>query len=221
MLADLRRLEREPLPPKAPGLSRVAWTARRKAAAVAVSVAVVLAFFLLVFPAVVRQIRRAPTPSILPQQKHLAVLPFVVLDARPATAAFANDLTATLTAGLPQLVERYSLQVTPASEVRGKDVSTAEEALKEFGASLVLETSVEQSKGSIRVAYLLIDTATRRQLRGDTITAPAARRAELNEEAANRVLAGLEAELAARRKTGVLAGADKTWEERYGHPRTG
>lgn len=35
------------------------------------------------------------------------------------------------------------------------------------------------------------------------------------------LIAEAEAELAARRKTGVLAGAEKTWEERYGHPRTG
>ncbi|MBI3297871.1 MAG: hypothetical protein HYZ75_06895 [Elusimicrobia bacterium] len=36
-----------------------------------------------------------------------------------------------------------------------------------------------------------------------------------------KLIAEAEAELAARRKTGVLAAVEKTWEERYGHPRTG
>jgi len=57
---------------------------------------------------------------------------------------------------------------------------------------------VEQSEGSIRAAYLLIDTATRRQLRGDTITAPPVDPLELKDEVASKALGALEAELATR-----------------------
>jgi tetratricopeptide (TPR) repeat protein/tRNA A-37 threonylcarbamoyl transferase component Bud32 len=198
LLAELRSVELEAARPRGLDLSWATRTTRRKAATAAVSVAAVLALVLLAFPAIIRQLRRAPTPIASPQQRQLAVLPAVALDSDPATAAFATDLTARLNDGLARLIQRYSFHATSANQVREKQVSTPEEALKEFGASLVLETSVEQSGGNIRVSYLLTDAPTQRQLRGDTIAGPATDPGALKDEAARRVLAALELELAAR-----------------------
>ncbi len=198
LLPDLRALERGEKPPprlreilRGPAIPRVA------AACVAV-----IAFALFVFrlmPSIQQRTRQSVTTAEVPQGPRLAVLPPVALDREAATGVLAKRLNETLTARLSQLTERYSLQIVPLSEVREKGVSTPEEALREFGANLVVQYTVEQAGGKIRFAYLLLDTPTRRQVRGGEITAPPVNPSQLREEAANLVVAALEAELTARK----------------------
>jgi TolB-like protein len=93
-----------------------------------------------------------------------------VVDADVQTAAFGAGLTDTLTAKLTQLTGDPSLQVVPSSEIRGKHVSTVDEARKEFGVNLVLEGSLHKSGQQMRVNYILVDARTRRQLRAQSLT---------------------------------------------------
>ncbi len=206
LLEDLRQVEADTARPRRLDLAWATRTAGRRTATVVIFTALVSVLLAVFGPAVLRNFRRNPAPSGLPQQRRLAVLPPVAVDGSPATASFTGNLAAGLNTGLARLIERYSLQVISAAEIRAKNVTTPEEALKEFGAGLILETSVEQSKGDLRVAYFLMDAATRRQLRGDTITEPAGG-ADFSGDAATRILASVESELAAR---------ESDWARSYG-----
>jgi serine/threonine-protein kinase len=106
----------------------------------------------------------------IPSERQLAVLPFEVVGGNPDTKAFADGLTATLTANLTQLTAGHALQVVPASEVRARQVASSETARQELGVNLILTGSLQQSEGMARVTYELVDTKTRRQLHADTIT---------------------------------------------------
>ena len=75
----------------------------------------------LLSPAVRHTIFPWTAPVPIPEMRSVAVLPCVALDGDPTTTAFARDLTETLNAQLAQLAKRYSLQVTPASEAKGKE----------------------------------------------------------------------------------------------------
>jgi serine/threonine-protein kinase len=108
--------------------------------------------------------------SSIPRTKQVAVLPLSVADGDAQTAAFGAGLTETLTAKLTQLTGDPSLQVVPATEIRGKHVSTVDDARKEFGVNLVLEGSLHKSGQQVRVNYILVDARTRRQLGAESLT---------------------------------------------------
>jgi eukaryotic-like serine/threonine-protein kinase len=102
---------------------------------------------------------------------HLAVLPFTATGNEAGTKAFSDGLTETLAAKLSQLSGRYPLEVVSASAVRAESITTAEQARKGFGVNLVLEGSLQESGGRVRVTYGLVDAKTMRQLHADAITA--------------------------------------------------
>jgi serine/threonine protein kinase/Tfp pilus assembly protein PilF len=106
----------------------------------------------------------------IPDQKNLVVLPFETISAEAQDQAYCAGLTETVTtklAGLP------SLEVPPASEVRQHKVDSIERARTELGANLVLAATWQHAGDNVRINVSLIDTRTARQLRTDTITAPA------------------------------------------------
>jgi tetratricopeptide (TPR) repeat protein/TolB-like protein len=111
------------------------------------------------------------TPPAPPAVQQLAVLPFETIGGDSRLNAFADGVADTLTGKLTQLTARPSLQVYPASEVRAHDVTTVDEAQKEFGVNLVLTGSLEASGQLVRVTTVLIDAKSRRQVNSATITA--------------------------------------------------
>jgi len=108
----------------------------------------------------------------MPGAKQVAVLPFSPREGENYMAAFDAGLTEALTAKLTQLTGNGSLQVVPASEIRAKGVSTAEQARREFGVNLALEGSVFRSGTAVRIQCILVDTGTLRQVRAQTLTLP-------------------------------------------------
>src|SRR5260370_28690632 len=92
--------------------------------------------------------------SPIPRTKQVAVLPLSVADGDAQTAAFGAGLTETLTAKLTQLTGDPSLQVVPATEIRGKHVSKVDDSRKEFGVNLVLEGSLHKTAQQVRVNCL-------------------------------------------------------------------
>ncbi len=112
--------------------------------------------------------RNAPASASVQQ---LAVLPFQTIGGDARLNAFADGLADTLTGKLTQLSSRPSLQVYPASEVRAHEVTTIDQAQKEFGVNMVLTGSLEQSGDLVRVTAVLIDARSRRQVNSATITA--------------------------------------------------
>ncbi len=133
--------------------------------------------------------------SGLPQDKNLAVLPFVPLEGNPKLTAFGNGLVETLTAKLTQLGENHPLQIVGASEIRGKHVTTLEQARQEFGVNLGLRVSLQQSGDLLRATYALADAKTGRALGGSTINATIADPFSIEDRVANGVASDLGVEL--------------------------
>jgi len=115
-------------------------------------------------------IRRWISPEPPLKRKFLAVLPFTTLATDPERRAFTDGVGETLAMRLTQLTATYPVEVVPPRELHAKSVADAEQARKLFGANLALEGSLAQSDHLIRVSYSLVDTATRRQVRADSVT---------------------------------------------------
>jgi TolB-like protein/tetratricopeptide (TPR) repeat protein len=167
---DLRALERTLTESGVPVIRQLPVARRRRAMA---WIAFIVAAFLVamaVYTPTRQRLKIWLGISPIPRTKQVAVLPLSVVDGDAQTAAFGAGLTETLTAKLTQLTGDPSLQVVPATEIRGKHVNTVDDARKEFGANLVLEGSLHKSGQQIRVNYILVDARTRRQLRAESLT---------------------------------------------------
>ena len=138
--------------------------------------------------------------SPIPRTKQVAVLPLSVADGDAQTAAFGAGLTETLTAKLTQLTGDPSFQVVPATEIRGKHVSTVDDARKEFGVNLVLEGSLHKSGQQVRVNYILVDARTRLQLRAESLTFAAMDSFAAEDAVVNGAVRMLELEIQGRQR---------------------
>ncbi len=141
------------------------------------TLATAAAFLLILAVVTVPQLRqrllrwsgRAP----IPEQKSLVVLPFRAIGGGTNEQIYCDGMTETLTAKLAQLTGTHELAVAPASEVRARQVTSAEAARRDLGGTLSLAGTVFWSGEKVRINYELIDTKTMRQLRAGTITAEA------------------------------------------------
>jgi tetratricopeptide (TPR) repeat protein len=188
----LRRLQGRTLPldlrtePVVPAMStpagRAVWPAaiapwrmshpRRRAALAAVILAAALVGTLLVIAtplleALLRMTRNEPP---LPDNKNVAVLPFEVAGRTPEDEAWANGVSAMLSAMLTRLTVP-ALQVAPFDDVRARALNAAS-ARSDLGATLVVTGSVERVGTTVRVASRVLDTTTSRQLRAATFSVP-------------------------------------------------
>ena len=134
----------------------------------------------------------------LPAEKQLAILPLAAVSENPDTTALGEGLNETLTTKLTSLTRTNNLQIIPASEIRSRGVKTLRDANEEFGVNLGLELAVRRSGDVVRVNYSLVDAKTHRQLRGDTITAPASNPFELEDKVSDSIVSALELELTPR-----------------------
>ena len=97
--------------------------------------------------------------------RHIAVLPITSIGDSPADPTLADGLMESLTSKLSNLeVGNESLWVVPASEVRRRKVTDPGEALKTFGANLVVTGTLQRSGGNLDLIVNLIDAKTMRQL---------------------------------------------------------
>jgi serine/threonine protein kinase/tetratricopeptide (TPR) repeat protein len=131
----------------------------------------------------------------LPTERQLAILPLDAASDSPELAAFGEGLNETLTTRLTGLTRTNHLQIIPASEVRSRRVKTLQDANQEFGVNLGLELAIRRSGDMVRVNYSLVDAKTHRQLRGDTITAPAADPFTLEDKVSDGIINALQLEL--------------------------
>lgn len=148
----------------------------------------------------------------LPSDKQLAILPLAAASDSPEMTAFGEGLNDTLTTRLTGLTRSNNLQIIPTSEIRSKGIKTLQDANQEFGVNLGLELAIRRSGDMVRVNYSLIDAKTHRQLRGDTITAPAADPFTLEDKVSDSIVDALQLELTpqesrARENRGTLRAA--------------
>lgn len=101
---------------------------------------------------------------------HIAVLPFTDLGETTASQSLCAGLMETLTSKLTQLEQFHgSLWVVPASEVRQREIVSARQAQRVFGASLAVTGSVQLFNGDVRLTLNLVDTKSERQLKSSII----------------------------------------------------
>jgi tetratricopeptide (TPR) repeat protein len=107
---------------------------------------------------------------VLPQPKHLVVLPLRNVSKDPSLQPLCDGWTELLTNKLSQVARlqgrvdklRGPLSVVPISDIfrDGKpEITSAEEARKRLGAALVMEGSLQRVGGQVIVAFALVDTA--------------------------------------------------------------
>ncbi len=103
------------------------------------------------------------------QQQVMAVLPMDTGGQDEATSALGLGLTETLTAKLVQASDTSAVQIVSPQDLRDQKVKTADDARREFGTDLVLETNIQRSGPMVRINCYLVDSRTHRQIAAKTI----------------------------------------------------
>ncbi|HZU41628.1 MAG TPA: tetratricopeptide repeat protein, partial [Terriglobales bacterium] len=91
------------------------------------------------------------------------------------------------------------------SEIRNENVTTVDQARREFGVNLVLEGSLAQSGNTVRINYALVDATKLRQLRGDVITAQAGDPFAVEDKVVDSVIKDLDLELQGKDRQALVA----------------
>ncbi|MFQ5694650.1 MAG: protein kinase [Terriglobia bacterium] len=140
----------------------------------------------------------------LPDKMNLVVLPFEPIGAGSEEQEYARGLTQTLTAKLTTLTDTHNLQVTPASDIHQRGVTSVEQARQEFGANLVVQGSLHRAQGTVRINCNLVNTRSRSNLRSRTLTESASDVFALEDRVVNAVVDMLTVEVEPVERT-VLA----------------
>ena len=98
------------------------------------------------------------------ESRGLALLPCTVIGGAEGDQAFCDGLNEAIAAKLAPLTLSNALQTTPAREARLRGVTTALEARRQFGATLVLQGTLLRAGDRVKVNYDLIDATALQQL---------------------------------------------------------
>lgn len=124
-----------------------------------------IAVAVLTVAALILGIRRLRPSDGLSGEKRIAVLPFTVVGNDTEMQPLADGLTETLTSKLSEIDDlQNSLLVVPASEVRGRNINSAEAALRIYGATLAITGNLQRWGDRIQFTMNLVDTAKLRQI---------------------------------------------------------
>jgi serine/threonine-protein kinase len=174
---------------------------RRLRLGMAIALAGLLAAAVLWGPRVLRRVAASgsgaagPSPSLLPERKSIAVMPFVSVASDPKTTAFGKGLLEDVAAKLSQLSANHDFEVVPARTLEDKKVATLADAAKEFGVNLGLTVSLEQANDLFRASYSLTDAKSGKNLAGAQITAPVSDLFTIEDQVGNGVAAALQISL--------------------------
>ncbi len=150
------------------------------AAGVAVVVAAVLSFI----PAV----RERVAGWFGHPEEHIAVLPFENVGSDPANEEVSAGLMDNLTSRLSNLdVGKQSLWVVPASEVRRQKIGDPASALRQLGATVAVEGSLQREGQTIRLTVNLVDTRNLRQIGSVPLEDKTGDFSSLEDEAVTRI----------------------------------
>ena len=148
------------------------------------------------------------TEASVPEERMMAVLPFESVANDLPTNALGLGLTETLTAKLVQAVDGGHLQLVSTRDLIAQGVKTSEHARREFGTDLVLEGSLQQDGGRIRITWSLVDPRTHAQIAANTVTGDADDIFGLQDNLVAEVLEKLPQAVDPRRRQALLARPD-------------
>ncbi len=122
------------------------------------------------------------------REKHIAVLPFDIAGNDPQTQALGDGLMDSLAGKLSNLdAANQTLWVVPASEVRSRKVRDPSSALREFGATIVVQGSFERNGPAANLKLTLIDPKKMREIGFADVDNQAGDLAALEDEAVTRL----------------------------------
>jgi Flp pilus assembly protein TadD/TolB-like protein len=166
---------------KLPAKLRRTWL---RAAASALAV-IALASGLMLVPAIRERVQGILFSS---REKHIAVLPFEVTGNDPQTQALGDGLMDSLAGKLSNLdAVNQTLWVVPAIEVRARKVKDASAAMREFGATIVVQGSFERNAPDARLKLTLIDPKKMREIGFTDVDNQSGDLAALEDEAVTRL----------------------------------
>lgn len=100
-----------------------------------------------------------------PEPKRIAVIPFEYVGNNPAHRSLCDGLVYSITNQLTQVENlRSYLAVIPISEIRARDVKSAEQARRIFGVPLAVTGSIATVGDNVRLMLQLVDTRIPSQL---------------------------------------------------------
>jgi len=138
--------------------------------------------------------RSSERPAIT-KSNVLAVLPFKPGQGDAKLTAMRQGLAENVSAKLRRLSNGHSLEIIPASYLLEKQVTSLDEARRQFGATLGLSILLAESAGLIQVSYSLIDAQSGHAVGGDSINLPAADIFSVEDEVAEGVAKALQLNL--------------------------
>jgi serine/threonine-protein kinase len=130
-------------------------------------------------------------------EKRIAILPFEVIGGGEETRAISDGLVDTLTSRLSETESvQKQLLIVPASEIRSRKITSAEEARRVYGATLVVTGSVQGGGETTLFNVNLVDAVTMRQLGSRSFSFDAKNPIGIRKEALGRLLSLLNVQLA-------------------------
>jgi serine/threonine-protein kinase len=105
------------------------------------------------------------------ESRSLVLLPCTVIGGSDVDQALCDGLNDAIAGKLAPLTISNSLQTMAARDVRARGITTAVEARRQFGATLVLQASLLREGQTVSVNYDLIDAAALRKLDGTRMSA--------------------------------------------------
>ena len=178
------------------------WPRQRKLRlGMAIALAVLLTAAALWAPRVLRRLAASgtgaagPSPSLVPERKSIAVMPFTSVASDPKMTAFGKGLLEDVAAKLSQLSANHDFEVVPARTLEDQKVASLADAAKEFGVNLGLTVSLEQANDLFRASYSLTDAKSGKNLAGAQITAPVSDLFTIEDQVGNGVAAALQISL--------------------------
>ena len=141
----------------------------------------------------------------LPQQKHIAVLPFENIGNDASNQAFAEGMAESLTSKLSQL-ERYqkSFWVVPSSDTR--NIKSLDEAYRNLNVTLAVTGSIEHTPDGVNLTADLVDPQNHRQLASRSIHVSSANLEEMQQRVWEAVADMLDLQVSRKIKDELAAG---------------
>lgn len=132
----------------------------------------------------------------IPNERHLAVLPFGNIGNDPANQPLCDGLMEFLTSKLTQLEQfQGALWVVPSIEILGRNIQSVSEAQRAFAVNLTVTGSMQRQGDEVQLNMNLVDANTLRQLTSTVIEGHLGDVSLLQHEVVVRLAEMLEVEL--------------------------
>jgi eukaryotic-like serine/threonine-protein kinase len=141
--------------------------------------------------------------TVKAEAPRLAVLPPRIDRSNAELGAFADGLSATVAAKLSSLAQNHDLEVIDTAQVVNAQASSPATALKNLGANLTLELTVQQSGEMNRTTYKLANANNGQTVAEETLTAPRSDPFSLQDRVADGVVRALRIDLRPEEKTAL------------------